>query len=82
MKIAEEANHEGIKNEIVKEMNSKAKKEEGITKIDDLVLTYVFKQKTLEELDSFKKAVKLHGELQKIVVEILVKINVYYNAKS
>ena len=82
MKIAEEANHEGIKNEIVKEINSKAKKEEGITKIDDLVLTYVFKQKTLEELDSFKKAVKLHGELQKIVVEILVKINVYYNAKS
>ena len=63
----------------MKVINSKAANEEDYIEEEDLVLTYVFKEKTLEQVDNLKKVEKRFGDLHKIVVEILIKINVYYN---
>ena len=65
----------------MKVINEKSKIEEDYVEEEDLVLTYVFKENTLQQVDNLKKAETRNGYLHKIVVEILIKINVYYNAE-
>ena len=46
-----------------------------------MVVTYFFKDKTLKEIDIFDKAEKQYGDLQKVLVQKLIKVNVYYYGK-
>ena len=82
VQIFQTASHEKIKTLLLNSINSKAKEEDSI-KLDDVVLTYLFEDTTLNQIDTtLQETEEQFGRLKQILVEIRIRVNVYYQEKK